>query len=98
MEFVDAPTLDEIVKEKGPLSPEEAADTFFLPPGYRLELVASEPLIADPVWIDIDPDGRVWVVEMRGFMPDNDAANERAPVGGSWPFTTTTCGSRTDHR
>ena len=63
------------------LSPAQAADTFFLPPGYRLELVASEPLIADPVWIDIDADGRLWVVEMRGFMPDNEGTNEHAPVG-----------------
>jgi mono/diheme cytochrome c family protein/glucose/arabinose dehydrogenase len=75
------PGVQQVPEHSPVLSPEAAARTFFLPPGYRLELVASEPLVADPVWIDIDPDGRVWVVEMRGFMPDNDAANERAPVG-----------------
>ena len=70
------------VPENSPvLSPEEAASTFFLPPGYRLELVAAEPLVSDPVWIDMDADGRLWVVEMRGFMPDNEATNERSPVG-----------------
>ena len=63
------------------LSPEAALETFVLPPGYRLELVASEPQIADPVWIDFDADGRLWVVEMRGFMPDQKAVEERAPVG-----------------
>lgn len=63
------------------LSPEAALGTFVLPEGYRLELVASEPQIADPVWIDFDPDGRLWVVEMRGFMPDQRATGERAPVG-----------------
>src|SRR5918995_5808229 len=70
------------VPEHSPvLTPDAARDTFFLPPGYRLELVASEPLIADPVWIDVDPNGRLWVVEMRGFMTDNEGKGERAPVG-----------------
>ncbi len=31
------------------LSPEDSMKTFFLPPGYRVELVASEPLVQDPV-------------------------------------------------
>ncbi|HXE80874.1 MAG TPA: c-type cytochrome [Vicinamibacterales bacterium] len=63
------------------LSPEEALRTFVLPPGYRMELVASEPQVADPVWIDFDASGRLWVVEMRGFMPDQQATGEREPVG-----------------
>ncbi|MEO5819489.1 MAG: PVC-type heme-binding CxxCH protein, partial [Vicinamibacteraceae bacterium] len=64
-----------------PLSPAEAQKTFRLPPGYRLELVASEPLVADPVWMDMDADGRLWVVEMRGYMPTFDGKGEDAPVG-----------------
>ena len=64
-----------------PLAPAEALKTFRLPPGYRLELVASEPMVADPVWMDMDPDGRLWVVEMRGYMPTVDAKGEDAPVG-----------------
>ena len=64
-----------------PLTPAEALKTFRLPPGYRLELVASEPLVADPVWMDMDPDGRLWVVEMRGFMPTFEGKGEDAPVG-----------------
>lgn len=51
-------------------SPEAALATFAVPPGFRVELVAAEPLIEDPIAIDIDPDGRLWVVEMRGFMTD----------------------------
>jgi mono/diheme cytochrome c family protein/glucose/arabinose dehydrogenase len=64
-----------------PLAPDAALKTFHLPPGYRLELVASEPLVADPVWMDMDPDGRLWVVEMRGYMPTFDGKGEDAPVG-----------------
>ena len=52
------------------LSPEEALKTFYMPPGYRLELVASEPLVQDPIAIDWDAQGRLWAVEMPGFVPD----------------------------
>ena len=35
-----------------PLSPKEEAQTFHLPPGYRVELVASEPMVIEPVaWL-----------------------------------------------
>ena len=55
--------------------------SFVLPPGYRLELVASEPLIQDPVFIDWDPDGRMWAVEMPGYMLDIAASKELEPLG-----------------
>jgi mono/diheme cytochrome c family protein/glucose/arabinose dehydrogenase len=52
------------------LSPEEELKTFSMPPGFRAELVASEPLIDTPILIDFDADGRLWVVEMVTFLPD----------------------------
>ena len=55
--------------------------TFFLPPGYRVELVASEPMIQEPVFVDTDPDGRLWVIEMLGYMLDISATGEREPLG-----------------
>jgi hypothetical protein len=63
------------------LSPDEAMKTFFMPPGYRLELVASEPMIEEPVVIDWDADGRLWVVEMPSYMRDLPATDEREPTG-----------------
>ena len=63
------------------LTPEEALQTFHLPPGYRLELVASEPLVREPVALDWDLQGRLWVVEMPGWMPDITAAGEHAAIG-----------------
>ncbi len=63
------------------LSPEEALKTFYMPPGYRLEVVASEPLIQDPVAIDWDTDGRLWAVEMPGFMANITGSNEHDPIG-----------------
>ncbi|MBC7946347.1 MAG: c-type cytochrome [Chitinophagaceae bacterium] len=64
-----------------PKSPEEEFNSFILEPGMKIQLVASEPLVQDPVVITFDPDGRLWVVEMRGFMPDIDGAGEKEPVG-----------------
>lgn len=50
-----------------PLSPEESLRKIHLRPGFRAELVASEPLVLDPVAIDWAPDGRLWVVEMADY-------------------------------
>jgi mono/diheme cytochrome c family protein/glucose/arabinose dehydrogenase len=67
--------------EKAPvLSAEEELKTMVLPPGYRLELVAKEPLVIDPIAIDFDADGRLWVLEMPGFMSEAGAANSREPI------------------
>ena len=61
--------------EKAPvLSAEEEKKTFVLPPGYRVELVAKEPLVIDPIAIDFDADGRLWVLEMPGFMSEAGGA------------------------
>ena len=75
------PGVQSVSAESPALSPEESLKTFYMPPGYRLELVAAEPLIQDPVALDWDVDGRLWAVEMPGWMPDITATGERAPVG-----------------
>src|SRR5436189_830936 len=64
-----------------PLSPADALKTFRLPAGFRIELVASEPVVEVPVAMQFDGDGRIWVLEMRGFMPNADAVGEKEPVG-----------------
>lgn len=50
-----------------PLSPEDALGIFELAPGLRLQLVAAEPDIIDPVAAVFDEAGRLWVVEMRDY-------------------------------
>lgn len=70
------------IPDKSPvLSPKKALESFYLPPGYDIELVASEPLVVDPVAMDFDADGRLWIVEMRSYMPNVNAEGERKPVG-----------------
>lgn len=63
------------------LSAQEELETFRIAPGFRVELVAAEPLVVDPVAMDWDDEGRLYVVEMRGYMPDVDGNGEDAPVG-----------------
>jgi mono/diheme cytochrome c family protein/glucose/arabinose dehydrogenase len=63
------------------LTPEQALKSFTLAPGIKLELAAAEPLVQEPVAITFGADGRMWVVEMRGYMPDLDGNGEDAPVG-----------------
>jgi len=48
-------------------TPEEQQGTFQLPPGFRIELIAAEPLVHDPVAIAFDARGDLWVAEMSGF-------------------------------
>ncbi|MDO7172540.1 c-type cytochrome [Mariniflexile sp. AS56] len=54
------------------LSPEESMKTFYLPEGYKVELVASEPMIDEPVTIAWDGNGRMYVAEMNTYMQDVD--------------------------
>ena len=54
----------------------EAIKNFTLPPGYHLELVLSEPDIAEPVMVAFDGNGRMYVAEMRTYMQNIDGKNE----------------------
>ena len=67
------PDVQKVSDDSPALTPDEALKTFYMPPGYRLELVASEPLVQDPIVMDWDLQGRIWVVEMPGFVPDLQA-------------------------
>ncbi|MEO6436641.1 MAG: PVC-type heme-binding CxxCH protein [Tepidisphaeraceae bacterium] len=63
------------------LTAEEAIATFNLPPGFRAEVVAAEPMVQHPVAMTFDADGRIWVCEMRGYMPNPQGSGEEAPAG-----------------
>jgi len=75
------PPVQKVSPDSPPLSAADELKTFHMPAGYRIELVASEPMVIDPVAIDFDLDGRMWVVEMPGFMPDTSGTDSREPVG-----------------
>ena len=50
-----------------PLSPAESAREFAVPSGYRIRLLASEPLITEPSGICWDEKGRCFVCELHGY-------------------------------
>ncbi|MEI6712315.1 MAG: c-type cytochrome [Verrucomicrobiota bacterium] len=80
------------------LSPEDELKSFQIAPGYKIELVAADPLIGDPVAITFGPDGRIWVVEMRGYMPDLDGTGEDQPLGRIVVLSDTDGDGRMDKR
>lgn len=78
--------MGDIVPEKlippAPIrSVEEALKTFSIEKGFVIEPVAAEPLVEKPVALTFDPAGRMWVCEMRGYMPDIDGKGEDKPTG-----------------
>ena len=63
------------------LRPEEQAKKFWLPPGFKMEPVLSDPEIEESAQIAFDGNGRMFVLEVRGYMQDADATGELDPVG-----------------
>ncbi|MBL9143681.1 MAG: c-type cytochrome [Verrucomicrobiaceae bacterium] len=50
-----------------PKSPEDSLKAIHVAKGYEVKLIASEPLVQDPVFVDWDAKGRLWVVEMGDY-------------------------------
>jgi len=80
------------------LAPDQALKTFKLQLGFRLELVAGEPLVQDPVQIAFDPDGRLWVLEMRGFMRNLEDTGAFEKIGSVAVLEDTDGDGRMDRR
>ena len=74
------PGVQKVSDDSPVLSPEAELKTFVLPPGYRAELVASEPLIDHPILIEWDADGRMWIIELVGYMENMAATTEWNPT------------------
>lgn len=54
--------------------PEDVMDSFEVRPGFRLELVAHEPDVVDPIAMAFDESGAMFVVEMRGYSERREEA------------------------
>lgn len=71
----------ELIPPAPPLPPAEALQSFKVAPGFKLELIAAEPLVGDPIALTFSPAGAIYVLEMRGFMPNVDGVGEDQPLG-----------------
>ena len=56
-----------------PREPAEALNSFKLVEGFQIRQTAAEPLVTDPVAMSFDPDGRLYVAEMKDYSEqEND--------------------------
>jgi len=70
---VQTATPDVVLERVPPQLPENALATFEVAEGFRIEQVAAEPLVVDPVVMAFDELGRLYVVEMRGYSEQEKA-------------------------
>ena len=55
-----------------PTRPSEAVQALVTRPGFRVEVVAAEPLVEDPVAMEFDENGRLYVCEMPEYNQYTD--------------------------
>jgi mono/diheme cytochrome c family protein len=70
-------------------TPQEQAQTFILPPGYRMELVVAEPDVISPAVVEFDANGRMYVAEFITYMRDADGNNQHQPESRITRFEST---------
>ncbi len=63
------------------LTPPDELKSFKLHEDFEIGVVASDPTIENPMQVQFDGDGRMWVVEMRAYMLDANASGEEEPIG-----------------
>ena len=78
---VDTVGLKDEFSKSPALSAEESMRTMRLEDGFKIEIVANEPLLSSPVAMLFDAKGRIWVVEMENYMPDTLGTGEELPTG-----------------
>jgi putative membrane-bound dehydrogenase-like protein len=50
-----------------PLAPQQSLAALRVRPGLRVDLMAAEPLVADPVALAFGADGKLWIAEMADY-------------------------------
>lgn len=80
-DVVERLPFEQLLAIPGPprLAPRASLESLRAKSGFQVELIASEPLIADPVRVDWDAQGRLWVVEMGDYPLGED--NQGRPSG-----------------
>jgi mono/diheme cytochrome c family protein len=61
--------------------PKISLENYKIEDGFELSVIASESFFKAPVSMDFDNKGRMWVVEMIGYMPNLEGVGEDEPNG-----------------
>ncbi len=80
-DLVDRRAFGELLGDVEPRAkaPEASRRSIRVRPGFRVELMACEPLVRDPIALDWGADGKLWVVEMGDYPLGGDGKGQ--PVG-----------------
>lgn len=80
-DLVDRRSFDELLAgvQPSPKSPGASLESIRVRPGFKVELVAHEPLVQDPIAFEWGADGKLWVVEMGDYPLGID---EKGQPGG----------------
>jgi len=63
------------------LTPKEALKSFVLHEDFEISTVVHEPQVENPLAVRFDGNGRMWVVEMRAYMPNVAGEGEEEAIG-----------------
>ena len=80
------------------LPPEEAMRTIEIPAGFRLDCIASEPMVEEPAMMAFDGNGALYVCEWRTYMQDEHGAGQLDPVSRVVKLVDTDGDGRMDQR
>lgn len=78
---LDSLERKEILEHSPVLSPQKSLAAMQVEEGFEVQLVAAEPLVSAPIALTFDKKGRIWVLEMVGYMPDTAGTGENQPNG-----------------
>ena len=70
-------------KFQAPLTPQQSMSLMQVPPGFELQLFASEPDIVNPVFMNWDERGRLWVIETVDYpneVKEGDTGDDRIKI------------------
>lgn len=63
-----------------PLSPEKSLESFELREGFKIEPLATEPFVRDPVCMEFDEQGNIYVVEMPDYPYRPDDGKQKGRI------------------
>lgn len=74
---------DPAPKVQASLSPEQSMSLMQVPVGFDLQLFASEPMVVNPIYMNWDERGRLWVIETVDYpneIKDDDRGDDRIKI------------------